>query len=166
MQRLHVHVAVNDLEKSIAFYSTLFNTAPAVLKPDYAKWMLDDPRVNFAISRCGATTGVDHLGIQVESDADLGAVAERLAAAGSEVAKQHQAACCYARSNKAWLKDPDGISWETFHTTAAATTYGEDTADKAAREPAPGQAGRAACRAAAPSRETAPAETGRAACRG
>lgn len=131
MNRLHVHVAVSDLEKSIAFYSTLFNTAPSVLKHDYAKWMLDDPRVNFAISQRGTAVGVDHLGIQVESDGDLGDVAKRLSAAGTEVAEQHQASCCYAKSNKAWVKDPDGISWETFHTTGAATTYGEDTASKA-----------------------------------
>ncbi len=131
MNRLHVHVAVSDLEKSIAFYSTLFNTQPAVVKPDYAKWMLDDPRVNFAISQRSDAAGVDHLGIQVESDGDLGDVAQRLSAAGAEVAEQHQASCCYAKSNKAWVKDPDGISWETFHTTGAATTYGEDTASKA-----------------------------------
>ena len=148
MQRLHVHVAVSDLDKSIAFYSTLFNTAPAVLKPDYAKWMLDDPRVNFAISKRGAAAGVDHLGIQVESDDALGQVAERLSAAGQDVGEQRQAACCYARSNKAWVKDPDGISWETFHTTGTVTTYGEDTASTAEpRAPTtkPAQAGRAAC---------------------
>ncbi len=133
MQRLHVHVAVSDLDKSIAFYSTLFNAAPAVLKAGYAKWMLDDPRVNFAISRRGAAAGVDHLGIQVESDGELGGVARRLEAAGENVAEQRQASCCYARSNKAWVKDPDGLSWETFHTTGEITTYGEDTAAKAAR---------------------------------
>lgn len=133
MNRLHVHVAVSDLEKSIAFYSTLFNTRPTVVQPDYAKWMLLDPRVNFAISQRGAAAGVDHLGIQVESDADLGEVAKRLSAAGAEVAEQHQASCCYAKSNKAWVKDPDGISWETFHTTGTATTYGEDTASKAVK---------------------------------
>ncbi|MGQ0675529.1 MAG: ArsI/CadI family heavy metal resistance metalloenzyme [Rhodospirillales bacterium] len=132
MNRLHVHVAVSDLDKSIAFYSTLFAAKPTVQKPDYAKWMLDDPRVNFAISQRGAAAGVDHLGIQVESDGDLGGVARRLQEAGEEVAEQREATCCYARSNKAWVKDPDGISWETFHTTGAATTYGEDTTAKAA----------------------------------
>jgi catechol 2,3-dioxygenase-like lactoylglutathione lyase family enzyme len=135
MQRLHVHVAVSDLEKSIAFYSTLFGAEPSVLKPDYAKWMLDDPRVNFAVSRRGAAAGVDHLGIQVESDNDLEAVARRLSAAGERVAEQRQAACCYARSNKAWARDPDGVSWETFHTTGAVTTYGEDTAAKVSAKP-------------------------------
>ena len=155
MQRLHVHVAVSDLDRSIAFYSTLFNTAPTVLKPDYAKWMLDDPRVNFAISRRDAASGVDHLGIQVESGGELGDVAQRLTAAGAEVAEQKQAACCYARSDKAWVKDPGGVSWETFHTTGAITTYGEDTASKAAAKTAPAvaaesprcgsDAGRTAC---------------------
>lgn len=148
MQRLHVHVAVSDLEKSIAFYSTLFGAEPSVLKPDYAKWMLDDPRVNFAVSRRGAAAGVDHLGIQVESDDDLEAVARRLSAAGERVAEQRQAACCYARSNKAWARDPDGVSWETFHTTGAVTTYGEDTAAKPPVEPAgccDAGAGKAAC---------------------
>jgi catechol 2,3-dioxygenase-like lactoylglutathione lyase family enzyme len=145
MNRLHVHVAVSDLEKSIAFYSTLFDARPSVLKPDYAKWMLDDPRVNFAISQRGAASGVDHLGIQVESDADLGDVAQRLGAAGADVAEQHQASCCYAKSNKAWVKDPDGISWETFHTTGAATSYGEDTASKAARGAAKHSAAETPC---------------------
>jgi catechol 2,3-dioxygenase-like lactoylglutathione lyase family enzyme len=141
MQRLHVHVAVNDLEKSIAFYSTLFGAEPAVLKPDYAKWMLDDPRVNFAISERSAAAGVDHLGIQVESDEDLEAVSRRLSAAGERVAEQHQAACCYARSNKAWARDPDGVSWETFHTTGALAGFGEDTAAKAAAKPLADAAG-------------------------
>jgi catechol 2,3-dioxygenase-like lactoylglutathione lyase family enzyme len=144
MQRLHVHVAVSDLERSVAFYSTLFNAAPTVLKPDYAKWMLDDPRVNFAISTRGAAAGLDHLGIQVDSDDTLGDVAARLARAGAEVREQHQAACCYAQSNKAWVRDPDGLSWETFHTTGAVTTYGEDTAATARPRMAAGGP-RAAC---------------------
>ena len=131
MQRLHVHVAVSDLEKSVAFYSTLFGAGPSVLKPDYTKWMLDDPRVNFAISERGAAAGVDHLGIQVESDEDLAAVARRLSAAGERVAEQHQAACCYARSNKAWAEDTDGVPWETFHTTGPTAAYGEDGATEA-----------------------------------
>jgi len=140
MQRLHVHVAVSDLEMSIAFYSTLFGAEPTVLKPDYAKWMLDDPRVNFAISERGAAAGVDHLGIQVESDEDLAAVSRRLSAAGERVAEQHQAACCYARSNKAWAEDPDGVSWETFHTTGPLAGFGADTAAKAVAK-APAEAG-------------------------
>ena len=140
MQRLHVHVAVSDLDRSIAFYKTLFNAEPTVLKPDYAKWMLDDPRVNFALSRRGAASGIDHLGIQVDSDGELGDVAARLSEAGAEISEQKQAACCYARSNKAWVEDPDGLSWETFHTTDAVTTYGEDTAAKAVAKTPPAAA--------------------------
>ena len=127
MKRLHVHIAVDDLEKSIGFYSTLFGAQPAVTKSDYAKWMLDDPRVNFAISaRHGRANGVDHLGIQVETDRELRELAGRLKAAG-ETTRDHEATtCCYAQSNKAWVNDPSGIRWETFFTFGEATTYGEN----------------------------------------
>jgi catechol 2,3-dioxygenase-like lactoylglutathione lyase family enzyme len=126
MKRLHVHVAVADLSQSIRFYSTLFGTAPAVEKGDYAKWMLDDPRVNFAISTRGKQPGLDHLGIQVESREELGEIAQRLKAA--EVATQDQAAtrCCYSQSSKTWSADPQGIAWESFYTFGDSTTYGED----------------------------------------
>lgn len=127
MKRLHVHVAVDDLPKSIGFYSALFNGRPDVIKPDYAKWMLDDPKVNFAISaRGGRTDGIDHLGIQVESDAELKELAGRLKAAGEATRDQEATTCCYAQSNKAWINDPSGIRWETFYTFGDATTYGED----------------------------------------
>jgi catechol 2,3-dioxygenase-like lactoylglutathione lyase family enzyme len=127
MKRLHVHVAVDDLPKSIGFYSTLFAAQPSVLKSDYAKWMLDDPKVNFAISvRSGRADGIDHLGIQVESDAELKALAARLRAAGETTRDQEATTCCYAQSNKAWINDPSGIRWETFYTFGEATTYGED----------------------------------------
>jgi catechol 2,3-dioxygenase-like lactoylglutathione lyase family enzyme len=127
MKRLHVHVAVDDLEKSIDFYSTLFTAPPSVVKDDYAKWMLDDPRVNFAISSRGARAdGVDHLGIQVESDAELRELSARLKAAGETTRDQEATTCCYAQSNKAWVDDPSGIRWETFFTFGDATTYGED----------------------------------------
>jgi catechol 2,3-dioxygenase-like lactoylglutathione lyase family enzyme len=127
MKRLHVHVAVDDLSKSIGFYSTLFAARPSVLKPDYAKWMLDDPKVNFAIStRSGRADGVDHLGIQVESDAELKELASRLVAAGETTRDQEATTCCYAQSNKAWINDPSGVRWETFYTFGEATTYGED----------------------------------------
>ena len=127
MKRLHVHVAVDDLQRSVGFYSTLFATGPSVLKDDYAKWMLDDPRVNFAISaRAGRADGVDHLGIQVETDSELHELAARLKAAGETTRDQEATTCCYAQSNKAWVNDPDGIRWETFFTFAEATTYGED----------------------------------------
>jgi len=128
MKRFHAHVRVDDLESSVRFYSTLFGAQPAVLKADYAKWMLDDPRVNFAITAGSTAPGLDHLGLQVESDEDLAIIAERLDAAGQSVLKQENAACCYARGNKGWTSDPSGISWETFHTFGENTVYGNDTA--------------------------------------
>ncbi|HWA88960.1 MAG TPA: ArsI/CadI family heavy metal resistance metalloenzyme [Rhizomicrobium sp.] len=127
MKRLHVHVAVDDLDRSIGFYSTLFAAEPSVVKPDYAKWMLDDPRVNFAIStRAGRADGVDHLGIQVETDDELRELAGRLKAAGETTRDQEATTCCYAQSNKAWVNDPSGIRWETFFTFGEATSYSED----------------------------------------
>jgi catechol 2,3-dioxygenase-like lactoylglutathione lyase family enzyme len=125
MKRLHVHVGVTDLEASIRFYSILFAAEPSVLKADYAKWMLDDPRVNFAISSGHAGRGVEHLGIQAESEAELGEVYARLSAADRPVLDEGRVTCCYARSEKSWIADPDGVMWETFHTTGEATVYGE-----------------------------------------
>lgn len=125
MKRLHVHVAVEDLSRSVGFYSTLFGVAPTVLKDDYAKWQLEDPRVNFAISNRGAAPGLDHLGIQVDSDDELAETAARLSASGEALLDQGETTCCYARSNKRWTVDPTGIAWETFHTTGTADTYGE-----------------------------------------
>jgi catechol 2,3-dioxygenase-like lactoylglutathione lyase family enzyme len=124
MKRLHVHVAVDDVNRSVRFYSMLFAAAPTVLKPDYAKWMLDDPRVNFAISSRGAVPGLDHLGIQVESDQELREVYGRLKDADAPVLEEGQTTCCYARSEKSWIADPSGIAWETFHTVGESTTYG------------------------------------------
>ena len=135
MKRLHVSVAVSNLDQSIGFYSTLFGAAPTILKPDYAKWMLDDPRVNFSISTRGDVKGVDHLGIQVDDDTELAAVAARLARAGENVFDQPSATCCYAQSNKAWVHDPQGVAWETFHTFGASTVYGEDIQTKADFKP-------------------------------
>lgn len=126
MKRLHVHVAVKDLADSVRFYSTLFGVRPSVLEGDYAKWMLDDPRVNFAISRRGQTPGLDHLGLQVESEGELREVAEQLRAAGQDVLEQKNAACCYTRSDKAWVTDPQGLRWESFRSFGALTTFGED----------------------------------------
>jgi catechol 2,3-dioxygenase-like lactoylglutathione lyase family enzyme len=123
MNRFHVHLNVADLGASIRFYSELFAATPSVLKPDYAKWMLDDPRVNFAISTTGRTAGIDHLGIQVESGADLAALGHRLDAAGGTVVPEDAAVCCYATSDKLWTEDPQGTRWETFHTTGEATSY-------------------------------------------
>jgi catechol 2,3-dioxygenase-like lactoylglutathione lyase family enzyme len=132
MKRLHVSVAVSDLDHSVQFYATLFGAEPTVLNSDYAKWMLEDPRVNFSISSRGTQKGVDHLGIQVEDDAELAAVAGRLARAGESVHEQKATTCCYARSNKAWVHDPEGVAWETFHSFGTSTVYGEDRADEGA----------------------------------
>ena len=127
MKRLHVHVAVDDLDQSVGFYSTLFGAGPDVAEADYAKWLLDDPRVNFAISSRGDGAGVDHLGIQVSSDGELAEITGRLAAAEQTFFQQADASCCYARGDKTWARDPQGVSWETFHTTGAITVYGDDT---------------------------------------
>src|SRR5271154_2909601 len=126
MKRLHVHVSVEDLGQSIGFYSTLFGAAPTVVKDDYAKWLLDDPRGNFAISDRAAVAGGDHLGIQVESGEELSELAERLKAAGEVTRDQEATTCCYAKSDKSWVNDPSGLRWETFHTFGEATHYGED----------------------------------------
>ncbi len=126
MKRLHVHVAVEDLDRSKAFYAVLFGAAPSVVKDDYAKWMLDDPKVNFAISSRGRVGGVDHLGIQVDSAEELGELAGRLKAAGETTFDQEATTCCYAKSDKSWVNDPAGLRWETFHTLGEAVTYGED----------------------------------------
>ena len=127
MKRLHVHVAVHDLQQSIRFYSALFAAEPAVKKDDYAKWMLDDPRVNFAISTRGGKAGLDHLGIQAENGAELEDLGIRLAQADVAVAAQKGAACCYAKSDKYWTIDPQGIAWESFHTLDSVPMYGQET---------------------------------------
>lgn len=124
MKRLHVHVAVDDLDRSVGFYSTLFAAAPSVLKPDYAKWMLDDPIVNFAISARGGAAGVEHLGIQVEDSTELAEVYRRLDKADAPVVEEGATTCCYAKSEKSWITDPQGVVWETFLTQGEATTYG------------------------------------------
>ncbi len=151
MKRFHAHVAVDDIAASVSFYSTLFGEQPVVLKPDYAKWMLEDPRVNFAISDRARSGGVEHLGIQVDSREELGELAGRLKAAGETTHDEVAANCCYSRSDKAWVTDPAGVRWETFYTFGEATTYGEDEAiaDLAARSsccaPAPEAAVPACC---------------------
>jgi catechol 2,3-dioxygenase-like lactoylglutathione lyase family enzyme len=129
MKRLHVHVAVDDLDRSIGFYSTLFGAPPAVLKADYAKWMLDDPRVNFAVSSGrNESKGIEHLGIQVESRDELAEVYGRLKAADRPLLDEGATTCCYARSEKSWIADPDGILWEAFLTHGEATLYGDGPA--------------------------------------
>jgi lactoylglutathione lyase len=128
MKRLHVHVSVADLAASIRFYQTIFGADPSVTKDDYAKWMLDDPRVNFAISTRRQPVGINHLGFQVESDAELHAMRAQLEAADAKMLEEREQSCCYARSDKYWVTDPSGIAWETFHTLGSIPVYGEDTA--------------------------------------
>jgi hypothetical protein len=155
MKRMHVHVAVENLPDAIGFYSTLFATGPAVVRSDYAKWMLDDPRVNFAISTRDRKPGLDHLGIQVEDQTELQEVYGRLRNADRAVFEQGQTTCCYAQSEKSWIDDPAGISWETFLTTGESTNYGDGSgerssdpriaSEKSCRAPDPGEEKVSAC---------------------
>jgi hypothetical protein len=133
MKRMHVHVSVDKLQESVVFYSALFAAKPSVVKADYAKWMLDDPRVNFAISARGRQVGLDHLGIQVEDKDELNEVYARLHRAGGDVIDQSQTSCCYAKSDKSWIDDPAGIAWETFLTTGESTDYGDGSGEREAR---------------------------------
>jgi catechol-2,3-dioxygenase len=126
MKRLHIHVSVDDVAASIRFYNTLFASEPTVTKSDYAKWMLEDPRVNFAISKRGGESGIRHLGIQVEDRAELADVYTRLKRAETPVLEEGATTCCYAMSEKSWIEDPQGIQWETFLTTGESTVYGSD----------------------------------------
>ena len=126
MKRLHVHVSVKDIDASVRFYSQLFAAAPIVHKADYAKWMLEDPRVNFAISQRDGKPGVQHLGIQVEDRAELAEVYERLRGAERPVIEEGETTCCYAQSEKSWIDDPQGVQWETFLTTGESSVYGTD----------------------------------------
>jgi catechol 2,3-dioxygenase-like lactoylglutathione lyase family enzyme len=133
MKRMHVHVSVDDLQRSVVFYSALFAAEPSVVKADYAKWMLDDPRVNFATSIRGRQPGLDHLGIQAENRGELREIYGRLHKAGGTVVEQGQTTCCYAKSEKAWIDDPAGISWETFLTTGESIDYGDGSGERVAR---------------------------------
>ena len=129
MKRFHVHVAVPDLEESIAFYSTLFGAQPSVVKDDYAKWMLEDPRVNFAISERGAGAGINHLGFQVDEAGELDEIRERLEAADRAGLAEKDVSCCYARSDKYWVTDPAGVAWESFQSLGTVPFYhGEQAA--------------------------------------
>jgi catechol 2,3-dioxygenase-like lactoylglutathione lyase family enzyme len=133
MKRLHVHVSVADIAQTVDFYSALFGAQPSVVKTDYAKWMLDDPCVNFAISTRGREPGLDHLGIQVENAQELHEAYARLRQAGGEIIEQGQTTCCYAKSEKSWIDDPAGIAWEAFLTTGDSTVYGDGTGENRAR---------------------------------
>ncbi|MDE1894893.1 MAG: VOC family protein [Pseudomonadota bacterium] len=136
MKRFHVHLNVDQLDRSIRFYTSLFGAAPTVLKPDYAKWMLDDPHINFAISQRGHAAGLDHLGMQVEDEAELEAIGARLQAADALALEEKATVCCYAHSDKYWAEDPQGVRWESFRTLGEATTY-----SRAANAGADGESG-------------------------
>jgi len=148
MKRMHMHVCVDDIARSVGFYSTMFGTAPTVLKADYAKWMLDDPRVNFAISTHGSATGLDHIGIQAESGDELREIADRLKEADLQTLDQDKTQCCYAVSDKSWVSDPAGLRWETFHTVGDATSYGESAPRPGTQDQAQACCSRAAPQAA------------------
>lgn len=141
MKRLHVNLSVEDLEASVRFYSRLFAAEPNVLKEDYARWMLEDPRVNFALSTRQSGRGVDHLGIQAEDEAELAEVHARLQHAGGPIFDEGETTCCYARSTKQWIEDPQGVAWETFLTHGATEDYGHTIH----RDDAPQAAGKRCC---------------------
>jgi glyoxalase/bleomycin resistance protein/dioxygenase superfamily protein len=132
MKRFHVHVAVNDLSESIAFYSAMFGEEPAVVENDYAKWMLEDPRVNFAISDRGGAPGVNHLGVQAEDSAELEAIHANLQKADTMVQPEIGAHCCYAKSDKYWVTDPQGIAWESFHSLGSIPLFGSAVSEPSA----------------------------------
>lgn len=138
MNRLHVHLKVKDIDRSVAFYSALFGKDPDRLEADYAKWMLDDPRANIAISTRGGTVGVDHVGLQTDARDELETIAARLKAAGVDTLEEPDAACCYARSNKYWTRSPDGAKWELYHTFADSRTFGASPAPAAIEKAASG----------------------------
>ena len=152
MKRFHVHVGVSDLKQSIRFYSALFAAEPTVRKDDYAKWQLEDPRINFAISTFAGKTGIDHLGLQAENGDELEDLGSRLAQADVAITEQKGASCCYAKSDKYWTIDPQGVAWESFHTLDSAPVYGQDTRNR------PEKVGGSCCVPKAESKENA-AET-------
>ena len=151
MKRFHMHIAVDDLDKNVRFYSVLFGAEPVVRKTDYAKWMLDDPRVNFAISSRGMKPGLDHVGIQVENPTELADIHSRLARADQQMLEQQEVSCCYAKSNKYWVQDPQGIAWEAYQNLGEVPVFGDGAkAEQTAKEP------QAAC--CAPPRKTGDSE--------
>ncbi len=148
MKRLHVHLSVGDLQKNIDFYSTMFGCQPTVKHDDYAKWMLDDPRVNFAISNRSAKIGLDHLGIQAEAETELQAIKQQLDATQAPIEEQQGAACCYSRSDKYWIMDPQGIAWESFHSLDQIPTFNDQKAASDGENPyacRPADSGKSSC---------------------
>lgn len=129
MKRFHVHVGVTDIPEAVAFYSKLFDAEPAVVETDYAKWMLDEPRINFAVSSRSGKSGLDHLGFQADSETELEVLHKRVEAAAGPVVEQKGTACCYAESDKYWTLDPAGIAWESFHTLGRVAVFGEKAAE-------------------------------------
>jgi catechol 2,3-dioxygenase-like lactoylglutathione lyase family enzyme len=160
MKRFHVHVAVNDLDKSIAFYSAMFGEQPSVVKPDYAKWMLEDPRINFAISHRGQAPGVNHLGMQAEDDAELETIHANLQKADTTVVAEKGAHCCYAKSDKYWVTDPQGIAWESFRSLGSIPLFGGAEPVSAEQPASCGSAASSCCTPAAVSSEADRATSG------
>lgn len=135
MKRMHLHIAVEDLDQSINFYNSLFGATPTVTKADYAKWLLDDPAVNFAISTRGETKGIDHIGIQADNEVELAEIKSRLESAEMDMVSQEGTSCCYAKSDKHWVQDPSGIAWETYNTLESIPTFNDkNTAEDAQAE--------------------------------
>jgi predicted lactoylglutathione lyase len=126
MKRFHVNLAVSDLDSSRQFYTRLFDQEPSVLKDDYAKWMLEDPRLNFSITSSAAKRGIQHLGLQFDTSGELAAFSDRLKQSGESTVDQPQTECCYASSSKTWARDPDDVSWETFVTHEQIAQFGSD----------------------------------------
>ncbi len=150
MKRLHVHLSVDNLEQNINFYSTLFGCQPTVQHGDYAKWMLEDPRVNFAISNRSKTVGLDHLGIQAENESELQGIKQQLDATQTPIDTQEGTACCYSQSDKHWVTDPQGIAWESFHTLNKIPTFNgqeneSDAGSACCPAPAPELAKKSSC---------------------
>lgn len=133
MKRFHVHISVKSLPESIAFYSKILGAEPTVIHGDYAKWMIEDPRINLAISQRGREAGVNHLGFQVDSEEELKGLRAQVATAKIAAVDEGAAACCYARSDKYWIEDPQGIAWETFHTLGSIPVFGEEAEPAADR---------------------------------
>lgn len=127
MKRLHIHIGVERLEDSVRFYSAFFGVDPVTVKPDYAKWMLDDPRINFAVSTRAGKKGVDHLGIQLDNAAELERMREHMSAADIATYDDGEVVCCYAQSEKSWVEDPSGLAWETYHTMGKVQVYAQTT---------------------------------------